>query len=250
MLSGDDYFCDPLKIERAVNYLRGHSEAFAYVSGFRYESEKKVIRKVAFPQMTRNTYLSGLYLHISCFVFRRFETFFLLDRMCDDCGLQYTLACLGKWKYEKEITFSYCQRNTGITRSSDKIDLDMTEVMLLQDAVNKKGMKRKVHAMYSRAALPIWRLFFNRKKWMGRAKYKKYISNCKDSGGFDVLGMIVQFDNASFIQRIRLLLLLLRVSLTRMFFLPVQIYEVLMREFLSVNPQAAKRRENKHILEK
>lgn len=236
VLSGDDYFCDPAKIERAVNYLRRHSETFAYVSGFRYESDKTVIRKVAFPQMTRNTYLSGLYLHISCFVFRKFETFLLLDRMCDDCGLQYTLACLGKWRFEKQITFSYCQRNTGITRSSDKIALDILELMMLQDAVNKKSIMNKVSAMYSRAAIPIWRLFLTRKRWIGRAKYKKYVSNCNDSGGFDVLGLIARFDNAPFSQRIRLLYLLLRASLMRMLYLPAQLYEVLMRRAMDRIP--------------
>ena len=176
LLSGDDYFCDDEKFSDAVAFLDRHDKHSAFISGF----------KLLFPDgrsysiysfYPRNLWWSRVYVHISCFVFRKsvFDEGFFLKRLCDDTGLAYSTACAGRWKQSEKITFVYRQRDNSIYHKSDKIELEISELMLFQDCLNAGRLRLST---YSRFFLPLNDLYQNREK-LNNEKYTKYIENCK-----------------------------------------------------------------------
>ena len=137
ILSGDDYFEDSKMLERAIKFLDENQDYSAYVHSMRFVSEDgKEIERRSLNWKRNVLYWSGDYLHISCFVFRRMSSNELLNRMCDDTGLEYVLATKGKWKSDSHIAFSYRQRNRSIMHKADSLELSLLELLLLQDILN------------------------------------------------------------------------------------------------------------------
>ena len=174
ILSGDDYFTDPTMLERAVSFLENNKNYCAYIHGMAKVSEdgKELSRRTL--NCKPVTYWSGEYIHISCFVFRKISSKDLLNRLCDDTGLQYVLATKGKWKFDKQIAFSYFQRTQSIMHEADKFELSLLELLLLQDIQNygKHGTAIRL-ATKSRFYNPVKYLVEHREL----IKNGKYIAN-------------------------------------------------------------------------
>ena len=202
LLSADDFFCDDSKFKVALNFLESNPDYIAYVTGFQ---KTGFIKSKHFP-CTKSAigYWSGEYLHISSFIFRRFKPELLLDRFCDDTGFEFTLATLGKWKFDKTITFAYVQRTGSIMHVSNKLELCILEMMLFQDIMNTDPGYMLRCATRARYCKRILICFFERET-LKKPMYAKYINNCAMFDK-DIIGTIVKFDSLNLSKRIRFLL--------------------------------------------
>lgn len=196
ILSGDDYYTDPHMIEEAVNYLEGHPDYAAYIYGFtRVNEMEQEIDKHISRKQSRWMYWSGDYTHISCFVFRTPKDETLLDRMCDDTGLEFVLAQIGKWKFSEKVTLAYRQREKSIQHDADLVELAILEAMIYQDILNYNGKCIMKLATLSRFYRPMRYLEKNKNK-LNEPKYSKYIESCAKYDN-DILNAIIVGENVS-----------------------------------------------------
>ena len=198
VLSGDDYFIDDRKLEKAVCFLVKNPKYSAYITGFKYTGARESETHPAF--ISKVLYWSGSYLHISCFVFRR--PIKLLDRFCDDTDLVYSLLPGGKWRFVNELSVAYYQRSDGIMGQSKENDLIIVDVMLYQDCLN--GDRYYKHSTRARFYLPVVKLF-QRRHILNKPEYQKYLANSKQYG-HDLLGEFVDYDKSSVFRKKSVLL--------------------------------------------
>ena len=197
ILSGDDYFVDDAKIERAIRFLSENPAYSAYITGFRYTGK---FEKDSCPvYYSKALYWSGSYLHISCFTFRRPQT--LLDRFCDDTDLVYSLLPEGKWIFRQEVSVAYFQRDDGIMGQTKENELTIVDVMLYQDCLNS-GISQYRHSTRSRFYPPVAKLF-ERRQILEEPEYRKYRENSRQYD-HDLLSAFASYDNSPIIQKVRI----------------------------------------------
>lgn len=138
LVSGDDYFVDMNYFQRAIGFLEENKSYSAYLSSFYcvYPDGTKEYNDLR--TEARFSFWHQQYIHCSCFVFRQLPKSTLLNSFCDDCGLQYSIALNGNLKYTNEYVFAYRQREKSIMHSNDREELDILEMLLFQDVLNKK----------------------------------------------------------------------------------------------------------------
>ena len=173
-LSADDAFCDDTKFSTAVHFLNEHPDFCAYISGFRKVGLYEETRVLTTESPT--LYWSGCYHHLSCFVFRRMDPALLLNRFCDDVGLEFTLAKMGRWKADPAISFEYLQRSESIMHSSRKTELLLLEAMIYQDVLNDNCGFNLRCAAGARVYKKIKALFKERNN-LGEKAFSKYFTN-------------------------------------------------------------------------
>ena len=176
ILSGDDYYIYDQMLSEAVDFLDSHNDCVAYVGGFRQVDDAGTVINETIPVRTDSViYWSGDYTHISCFVFRKLRSCELLDRMCDDTGLQYVLAG-GKWGFGNTAVLAYRQRNASIQHMADPLELAILEAMVLQDIMNHPN-KKLLPATFSKYYKPV-KYITKHITELDDSKYGKYLRNC------------------------------------------------------------------------
>ena len=181
VLSGDDFFVDMGRFREHTEFLDTHSAYSAVYSKYEEYHEKSRRSNAAGSYCNwRSLFWSGMYAHISCFTFRKkiYEDNQLLDKMCDDTGLTYSIAIAGKWHTLPSVTMAYRQRDGSIMHKADKLELSIIELMLLQDVLNKKKM---ISGSLSRYYKPL-SYCMKRRTHLKEEKYHKYIEACN---GYD-----------------------------------------------------------------
>ncbi|MBO6206146.1 MAG: glycosyltransferase family 2 protein [Lachnospiraceae bacterium] len=191
IISADDYFCDNDKFKKAIGYLDENPSYVAYATGYKNSDDSK---EHCFLEKSRALYWSGDYIHISCFIFRRAVEDYLLDRICDDSGLVYSLACYGKWYISNDISFVYFQRPGSIMHKADLNILHLLEIILYQDILNyKKGNTRLLIASYSRFYYAYKQLAKNYLDLKDNDIYQRYIS-CSAEKNNDMISKIIEYE--------------------------------------------------------
>lgn len=194
ILSADDSFCDNTKFSTAMKFLDEHSDYYSYVTGFRYADNKKE----SIPDFSSSFMFWAHmdFFHISCFIFRMTDPRFLLDRFCDDTGMVYSILKSGKCKADNMISFEYFQRVDSIQNSAAKIELLITEAMIVQDILNDKqprfGFK---FATKSREFAFIKELYSCRNQ-LKDERYSHLLSNCRKYKN-DIVGRIADYKSFS-----------------------------------------------------
>ena len=138
IISADDYFIDEHYFQNALSFLSKHRHYSAYVTTF-YTVHPDGSREYhKLKSRARFSFWHQQYIHLSCFIFKNLcDKNVLLNNLCDDCGLQYSIALNGKLKYTEDKTFAYRQREGSIMHSHDREALDILEMLLFQDVLNK-----------------------------------------------------------------------------------------------------------------
>ena len=181
LVSGDDYFVDRYYFQRAADFLDSNKSYSAYLTTFYcvYPDGKREFNDIR--TFERFSFWYQQYIHCSCFVFRRLPENTLLKLFCDDCGLQYSIALNGKLKYTDEYTFAYRQREKSIMHSDDREGLDIVEMFLFQDVLNKKLPSLKAAYAFLKLFVISFRHFrdsflslYKKAGTLDAQKYKKY----------------------------------------------------------------------------
>ena len=202
ILSGDDIFCDKYKLSDSVDLLSNKKNGVAvcaynnlYSNG---ETENSVMRKLPFVY-----HWSYEYIHISCFLFRKNIVMNnLLERFCDDVGMIFTLGVYSEddFVYTDKVMFSYRQRENSIMYNSDKVELSIIEILMLQDIMNDK----KFNLIYtSRFFKPLSYLLKNRCE-LNKEKYKKYFNSARINEN-DILFKIKEFNKISMCNKFQII---------------------------------------------
>ena len=193
VISGDDYLCDNNKVKEAVNFLNNNSDYFCFVSSYKTVGDSE--SEFTLRSNNRHFYWSTMYHHISSFVFRKVNPEELLDRFCDDTGLEYILALKGKWKINSKVTFAYVQHESSIMHSSDKLELNLVELLIFQDIINHQKKNKNFALMFSslsRFYSPLNYCLKKRHK-ISEPFYIKYIINAKKYES-NILNLIIEND--------------------------------------------------------
>lgn len=190
VLSGDDLLLDTHKVSVQVEYLEKHPDfASTYTDYKKFWDDGREIPCMMHTDRSRVVFWSGLYMHISCFVFRREALDYLLDRFCDDTGLIFSIFRTGKSKHLSGIAFGYRQREYSIMQKASILELNILEMALCQDVVNQSGMKSSTLSRYEKPM----RYVFDHREELNSEKYRKYINSCSQYSN-NYLGEIAKFD--------------------------------------------------------
>lgn len=193
VLSGDDLILDHSKFEMQVEFLEHHPQYVSCYTDFKKfgKNQKDIVFENDF-LFGRAVFWAGKYVHISCFVFRKIVTSYLLDRFADDTGLMFSILKAGKSKHIKGICFGYRQRDASIMHEADELELSILELMLYQDIMNAGGYK---FSSLSRFMMPLNYVYRHRTE-LSNDKYKKYLMNCKALPN-NILGDILEYGKLS-----------------------------------------------------
>jgi glycosyltransferase involved in cell wall biosynthesis len=214
LLSCDDYICDKDFIYNGSKILNQNPEikAVAAKSFKKVFSDGKEIVCTVKPYAPQ-IYWTGVYNHISCYIFRKdYAIANLLDRFCDDTGLEYSF--IGKWKYIDSIAFNYRQIDNSIMHNSDLLELNLLEMMLFQDCLNRKKLA-KIFSL-SRFYRPLHYMFKHRNE-ITQSKYAKYISNSEKYAN-NVISEILEYDDFSILKKMTYRLYLCYGAFVTLFF--------------------------------
>ena len=171
VLSGDDYYCTDDKLSRQLRFLEGNGKYASCYTDYAMvwdDGSSEVFEQRA----SRNRFLfwSGIYVHISCFLFRRSVLDNLLGRFCDDTGLIFSILKTGPTKHIATIGFAYRQRDKSIVHSADRLEKSIMELLLYQDVLDSKGFRCTSLARFG----PHMRACYQRRGQMFDEKYGKY----------------------------------------------------------------------------
>ncbi|MCR4717942.1 MAG: glycosyltransferase [Lachnospiraceae bacterium] len=199
-LSGDDVFSDNDAISRFVEYLDNNQDKVACYGDFTLfwndGKEKKIVNNFT---PGRLLFWASEYVHISSFLFRKICTKYLLDRFCDDTGMTYSIIYAGRIGYIKQEVFKYRQRDGSIVHNSDKVELNITELMLFQDILN---FKKYYWSSLCRMHHPI-AILFKKKDELDKKRYSKYLLNCENYAN-NILCNFFEYNRLSIGQRVKL----------------------------------------------
>lgn len=172
ILSGDDILIDEYKILAQVNFLEQNKDYMSCYTNFKkvWNNGKEVEIKMK-SNISRASFWSSRYMHISCFIFRKEVLTCLLDNFCDDTGLIFSILISGKTSNINRMSFAYRQRDASIMHEADKLELLIFEILLFNDTINKGVF---INSSYSRFILPIKYVLKHRKN-VRLEKYKKYV---------------------------------------------------------------------------
>ena len=174
VLSADDFFCDNQKFLKSIDLLEKDKESkyAAVVSQYKKVWDDRNEEIVLNFPMPFKLFWSKGYIHVSCFVFRSdvHKKRLLLSRFCDDIGLIFSIGLLGEFLYIDDVMFAYRQRSGSIMHASDKLELCILEILVLQDIFNTR---KELSTSLSRMRKHLILLYKNRSS-LSNDKYLKY----------------------------------------------------------------------------
>ena len=191
IISGDDIYLDENKTVQQVEFLDKNQDYMSCFTNYvKFWSDGQKEKTGLHKYINESVMWAGQYEHISCFLFRRECLAFILERLCDDTGLMFSILKAGKSKYMDTYSFGYRQRDKSIMHEADKMELMVLELMLFQDCLNQGGLPKSTWARFSK----ILEYVFEHREELKNKKYEKYVRNCKDYDN-DYLGMLLDYDN-------------------------------------------------------
>ena len=162
--------------------------------------------------LSRKVFWGCHYVHISCFVFRRCVIDNLLETLCDDTGVLFSILKTGKVKHMDLVGFAYRQRDKSIVHEADKMELAILELLLYQDVLNSGGFRI---SSLSRFSKPLDFVYKNR-EFLKNTKYEKYKEIGRKKGN-DILSEMKELDDRVF-KKIYYWILIRWALILRLFF--------------------------------
>lgn len=129
---GDDYWTDPLKLQKQVDFLEqnNNSSGVATNSLVKYEGSSKehLFKKKLKPELQINDLLESRHFHTATFLFRKtaFKNDFPKQVLSADRTLFLLVSCFGSIKLLDDVTAVYRKNDGGISRqvTSKQMKLD------------------------------------------------------------------------------------------------------------------------------
>lgn len=112
----------------------------------------------------------------------------VLERLCDDTGLIYSIICSGRVIYSDDVSFVYRQREKSIMHEAKIVESYLLELLLFQDCINHGKLK---FFCFARFFKPYIYLYKHRIDFM---QYKKYISTSRKAPN-DFIGEQIDSSN-------------------------------------------------------
>ena len=227
ILSGDDRFLQRDKISKAVAFLDQNEEYSCCYTDYRFfwdDGTEKPPKKTKKDQFSRPVLWSFEYRHISCYLFRKSVKHYLLDRFCDDTGLFFSCFLAGKAMHFQDPAFGYRQRDTGIMRTSDRVDLDLLEMLLFQDVQETGKLRRSSLAKFCVPTLRVWKY----REKLKEPKYDKYFLAAQQKEG-DNITCLRDWEDTSVQEKYTYYSLLVKMVFYRAVFKVLDIIETLVK---------------------
>lgn len=228
ILSGDDCFCDNTKFQRSVDFLERRENisiysayATAYKQFWNNGEEKTELLMLQKRKLPSVLLWGCWYIHLSCFVFRKFAPELLLKRFCDDDGMAYSILRRGKVFYDPVVAFAYRQREKSIMHEADTFEFHIMRGLLAQDYLNAREMRI---ASLARMAGDMQALFSMRDK-LKAEKYTKYLLNAQHYD-HNYLRLMRDYDRGGLVNKckVRWILLVSQISYWYLFFFVRKMY--------------------------
>lgn len=226
ILSGDDVLSDEKKISSSLEFLENHSDYASCYTDYKHfwDDGRERFPKNKKANFSRPVLWSFEYRHISCYLFRREVEKYLLNRFCDDTGLFYSCFIAGKAKHLQTVSFGYRQRATGIMSTSNSLELDLLELLLFQDVLNKGAYRKSSLAKFCMPLLRVWKS----KDEIAEEKYKKYLKAARGVTN-DYLNILNNWNDNSINLKISFYKMMLSMIFYRIIFKGLDIIETLIK---------------------
>lgn len=176
ILSGDDFFTSKEKFSKSIDFLEANKKYSSYITHFQKYYSDEHIEEIPYKKLSKKIYWAVSYIHISCFIFRNSNILKnnLLLHFCDDTGLEYSLLQDGKWKFSKDVMFSYRQREQSIMSSANHLELHLLELMVYEDIErNQKKYFFQTKCRY----IPSFKYVMQHRKELDNGSFEKYLSS-------------------------------------------------------------------------
>ena len=214
VMSGDDLLVDKHKCQKQVDFLEGNPKYSAsYTNFIKFWDNGDKEEQHNYQLSSNSIFWSRYYAQISCFVFRRAVLENIANHFNDDTGLTFSILKTGKIKYIPIVSFGYRQRAVSITASSNSMDLNIVEILLMQDLLEKRGYLFSTLARFSR---PLENLYKNR-ELLGNQRYEKYLTHSNEYK-YNIVAKFKNYANLSFVNRCKLQGLIFVSMISRKFF--------------------------------
>lgn len=214
LIDGDDLITrDKLRLQ--IEFLDAHPNyvaCFTDMEWFWDDGVKKTYR-FNYPTILNSVFWGNVYMHFSCFVFRRsvIENFVPLN--INDTIATFSILKSGKIFHLPHTTFMYRQRNDSLMHDLDLFELNVNEVLSFQFIRSSGGFHFSTLAKYKHALEYVFRsrTKLERERIAKYMQFGLYIKN-------DYLSMMKSYKALSFLGKIQIRLLLFESVLAWVFF--------------------------------
>jgi len=215
LLSADDILINKSKLSNAIMFLDNNIEYTSCYNDYIYFNDNGDIWNPNYKKAnySRDILWAYEYRHVSCYLFRNTVIPNLLDRFCDDTGFFYSSFLTGKTKYINSTTFAYRQRSSGITSSSNTMELYLNELLIMQDVFNKNSF---LLSSYAKFYTPIIYVLKNRNE-LKNVKYEKfYIESSKYNNNF--IKYFFDYNKLEFHEKLKIFSILVKALICKFIF--------------------------------
>jgi glycosyltransferase involved in cell wall biosynthesis len=214
VLSGDDLICSKYKFARQALFLDQNPQFSSCYTDFkRFWDDGTEETATMRCSIGRANFWSRMYVHISCFMFKRNALNGILNRFCDDTGLLFTILKTGKAGHIPDIMLAYRQRDKSIMHKADKLELQLLEISLYQDIRNQKEFYFSSLARFSDS----FHYVYKHKDKLKDYKYKKYLDSAENDN-YDFLVQLKDYNNLGLKQKLKIHFLMLGGRLLKYLF--------------------------------
>ena len=215
IMDGDDIFLNRHSFQKQADFLDNNPKYVACYTDFELFSPdgKKDIRKVNCDYMCNSVFWANLYVHITCFMFRRKVLKSFIPLFVSDCVALFSVLKTGKIYHIPDLAFGYRQLNNSMYHSFNNVEKCVREILVVQAIKNTGGYNFSTCARYRNH---IFTVFENRKD-LTQEKYQKYFRHSNKYKN-DYLQKFKDYDSANIFKKLGINLFLTKCRITNLFF--------------------------------
>ena len=220
IMDGDDIFLNRHSFQKQADFLDRNPQYAACYTDFELFSAdgKKEVRTVNYDAMNNSVFWANLYVHLTCFMFRRQVLAYFIPLFVNDCMALFSILKTGKIYHISDLSFGYRQLNNSMYHSFNYVEKCVREILVVQVIKNTGGYNFSTCARYKDH---VFTVFENRNE-LSQEKYQKYFRHSNKYKN-DYLQKFKDYDNANIFGKLGINLFLTKCRMAHLFFRMIKV---------------------------
>lgn len=179
-----------MTLEKHKQYVACYSDFIGYDYFGNSENKKDYIVSYNYQDLKSSVFWSSVYVHFSCFVFRREVQQNFIPLFLNDCTRTFSILKTGKVGHVSVCTFYKRERKGSLYYSFDDFEKSAREVLVVQAICNAGGFRLSSYARYAKDI----RIVFAKRHLLREERFQKYFQYCQRVKN-DYLTMLRDYDS-------------------------------------------------------
>ncbi len=220
ILDGDDKFIRNDSFQKQMDFLQQNPQYVACYTDFSLFTldGKKEIRTINYSYISTPVFWSQIYVHLTCFMFRRKAVDYFIPLFVNDCAALFSILKAGKIYHLSESSFSYRQLNNSMYHSFSNTEKCTREILVIQAIKNSGKYWFSTLARYN----PHIQTVFQNRSELKQEKYHKYFRHT-NKYPHDYLQTFKDYDNLGIFKKLSVRCFLLECKVFSLFFKGIRI---------------------------